>query len=468
MKTTARLATLVVTAALLVTSIPAMQGAYTYADTEEATNTAADIAASADESVETVDDEAVFEVIDGEENDDIVTPEPPAATNPDEEEPGQTPTEPKELTGAQVKEITPTGVSASSYSYTKIKVSWNKIDGVDGYKVYRAAKKSGKYSLVKTTSNTSYINTGRTTGKTYYYKVRGYKKIGKYTYYTKYSAVKSAKAKLSTPAITKIYLPKDNGDESWILDPMNSIQDDPNVRVVWKKVSGATGYQVYRKRTDKSTWKLMKTVSSKYNYATDPMRGKYYGKYAGIKMYDFSDVNYDWEYKVRAIKKKGKTTTYGSFSKAAKYIPTWTFKQLQEELAAYGESLEFPMYELQDENGNYDPDGDHIAPKKNGETYHLEHSLRPTATENDGSWSTAFPIRVYKYHNKEKLLKELQAVVKSELRIIADSNPQYWDEFYELDESGENWVGNYNGSWSFGLYFKPIKKNHVYDLYLLY
>ncbi|MGN0715029.1 MAG: hypothetical protein ACI4LN_04340, partial [Anaerovoracaceae bacterium] len=81
-----------------------------------------------------------------------------------------------ELTAAQVKAITP-AVKATSYSYSKIKVTWEKIDGLDGYIVYRATRKNGTYSKAFTTTKSSYINTGRTTGKYYCYKVRGYKKI---------------------------------------------------------------------------------------------------------------------------------------------------------------------------------------------------------------------------------------------------------------------------------------------------
>ena len=118
------------------------------------------------------------------------------------------PTEVK-LTSKQVRAITPKNFKATSYSYTKIKTSWDKIDGLDGYKVYRATSKNGKYSLVKTTTSVktvSYINTVRTTGKTYYYKVRGYKKVGKTTYYTKYSAVTSTYARPNKAVITKVTL----------------------------------------------------------------------------------------------------------------------------------------------------------------------------------------------------------------------------------------------------------------------
>ena len=53
----------------------------------------------------------------------------------------------------------------------KPKVSWDMVTGAVGYEVYRAAAKSGTYSLVKTTTGNSYQNTGATAGKTYYYKV---------------------------------------------------------------------------------------------------------------------------------------------------------------------------------------------------------------------------------------------------------------------------------------------------------
>ncbi len=157
---------------------------------------------------------------------------------------------PAELTADQVKAIKPV-VKAASYNYMKIKVSWDKIEGVDGYKVYRAAKKTGKYSLVKTVANpkaASYINTGRTTGKTYYYKLRGYKKIDGKTVYTKYSAVKSAKAQLSKPVVTVTLGGTDKSP--YTRTPKSS----------WKAVSGATGYEVYRSREGKNSYKKIATT----------------------------------------------------------------------------------------------------------------------------------------------------------------------------------------------------------------
>lgn len=147
-----------------------------------------------------------------------------------------------ELTVAQVKAITP-AAKAASYSYSKIKVTWDKIDGLDGYIVYRATSKNGTYSKAFTTTKNSYINTGRTTGKYYYYKVRGYKKINGKIVYTKYSPVTATYARPNKVKINEVY-----GNDCGIL----------HVTLDWTKADGATGYeqQVNRKKNGKwSGWK---------------------------------------------------------------------------------------------------------------------------------------------------------------------------------------------------------------------
>ena len=80
----------------------------------------------------------------------------------------------------------------------QVKVSWKKLEGVTNYEVYRAT--SGKYTKIKTTTATSYTAKSLTSGKKYYFKVRGYKlyKSGddiKYNVYTDYSSAKGATAK---------------------------------------------------------------------------------------------------------------------------------------------------------------------------------------------------------------------------------------------------------------------------------
>ena len=100
--------------------------------------------------------------------------------------------------------------SVASYSYDKIKLTWEPLSGVDGYQIYRATSKSGTYSKVTSVtgaSKSSYINEGRTCGKTYYYKLRAYKRINGKTVYSKFSSVMSAYAKPAKVKITDAYAP---------------------------------------------------------------------------------------------------------------------------------------------------------------------------------------------------------------------------------------------------------------------
>lgn len=88
------------------------------------------------------------------------------------------------------------GVKAKAYrSSHKITVSWSKNSKVTGYKVYRATSLNGSYKAVKTTtSNTATIKNHKK-GKTYYYKVIGYKNVAGSNVYTKDSAICVVKAK---------------------------------------------------------------------------------------------------------------------------------------------------------------------------------------------------------------------------------------------------------------------------------
>ena len=119
----------------------------------------------------------------------------------------------------------------ASYSYNKIKLTWEPLSGVDGYQIYRATSKIGTYTKVTTITDptrSTYINGSRTCGKTYYYKIRAYKKMNGKTVYSKYSSILSAYAKPAKVTINDVY-----GDDYSLI----------NVTLDWKAVSGATGYE---------------------------------------------------------------------------------------------------------------------------------------------------------------------------------------------------------------------------------
>lgn len=90
-------------------------------------------------------------------------------------------------------QIKPVITSVKNTAKKTAKVTWKKVDGAKSYKLYRATKKSGKYTLVKKNiTKTSYVNKSLKKGKTYYYKVTA---VNAFNKDCKTSAVKSVKIK---------------------------------------------------------------------------------------------------------------------------------------------------------------------------------------------------------------------------------------------------------------------------------
>lgn len=84
--------------------------------------------------------------------------------------------------------------TVKKYSSKKVKASWTGINGESGYQVYKMKKVGKAYVKVKSyTTTKTYITASATKGKTYYYKVRAYKKNGSKTTYGPWSDLRSYK-----------------------------------------------------------------------------------------------------------------------------------------------------------------------------------------------------------------------------------------------------------------------------------
>ena len=169
------------------------------------------------------------------------------------------------------KKYTPVAPIISKLENTTsgIKLSWNKITGVYGYRVYQ--KTSNGWKRIKDTTSTSFTDSAVSANQTKTYTIRCIDKKGNTIsgfnskgWLKKYTA--------ATPKITKLK------------------NTSKGVSVTWNKVAGVYGYRLYRKYAGGSWTKVKDTTSTSF---TDS------GAKKGKKV----------TYTVRCIDKKGNTVS---------------------------------------------------------------------------------------------------------------------------------------------------------------
>ena len=169
------------------------------------------------------------------------------------------------------KKYTPVAPIISKLENTTsgIKLSWNKITGVYGYRVYQ--KTSNGWKRIKDTTATSFTDSAVSVNQTKTYTIRCIDKKGK-TISGYNSKGWSKKYTAATPKITKLK------------------NTSKGVSVTWNKVTGVYGYRLYRKYAGGSWTKVKDTTSTSF---TDS------GAKKGKKV----------TYTVRCIDKKGNTVS---------------------------------------------------------------------------------------------------------------------------------------------------------------
>ena len=125
-------------------------------------------------------------------------------------------------------------------------LTWNAVYGATSYRIYRSTSKGSGYSLLGTTTATSYTNTGAKAGTTYYYRVKACNDAG----LSPYSNIVSGQVKTVTPKPAAPVVKIGNSASSG--KPM----------LTWNAVSGATSYKVYRATSQKGTYSLLGTVTA--------------------------------------------------------------------------------------------------------------------------------------------------------------------------------------------------------------
>ena len=178
----------------------------------------------------------------------------------------------------------PTGLKQDKVTTSSIKLSWNAVAGAAGYSVYRYSSNQGEYVLIGSVSggSTTYTDTKLSPGKNYYYSVRAYTKNGTTTLYGEYSNVLT-----TITGVAKVTGLKQSATKT------------TSLKLSWSKVSGASGYEVYRYNSSQRAYKKVKTITSGSTTSFNNT------KLSAGKIY---------KYKVRAYVNSGSKKYYGEFS----------------------------------------------------------------------------------------------------------------------------------------------------------
>ena len=152
-------------------------------------------------------------------------------------------------------------VTISRYN-GKAKLSWSAIDSADKYYIYRST--DGKtYDYIAKTTKLSYNDTKSASGTKYYYRVRAVAVINDTDVESAGSTAKSIKTRLAAPTVT-----------------ITTVDGKPSLS--WNKVTGATGYYIFRSTDGKN-----------YKYLTYTTKTSYINKNAGIGSTSYYKVKAD-------------------------------------------------------------------------------------------------------------------------------------------------------------------------------
>lgn len=220
-----------------------------------------------------------------------------------------------------------------------IGIAWNGIQDAEGYEIYRSTNKLLGYTKIKSVGKDVLTYTDKakklTTGKKYYYKVRAVAVYNGETVCGDYS--KPVKIKCSVPAVT--------------LSSAKPVAGG-GLKLSWKKVKGADGYEIRRSGEENGKYKKVKLVQSptaqsctlsaaeadgSYYYkvrAYQIVKGKkVYGGYSAAKKAEtavFASSKETYVQKCKRVFGTGKYKRYASESVAKRYmtvihINVWDF-----------------------------------------------------------------------------------------------------------------------------------------------
>lgn len=176
-------------------------------------------------------------------------------------------------------------LSQKKIQKTRVTLTWDTLADVMGYEIYRRNYNSGDYKKVATIDRavtSTYTDKNLKEASLYEYKIRAYKNVDGKVYYSEDSESLLANTMVKGTAVSKVKSTKKK-----------------QITITWKKVTGISGYELYRASKKNGKFTKVATISSKKTSYTDK-KGKSKQKYY---------------YKIRTYKKVGNKKIYSSYSK---------------------------------------------------------------------------------------------------------------------------------------------------------
>ncbi len=171
--------------------------------------------------------------------------------------------------------------SAVCAGYNSVRLTWGKVSGANGYRIYRSTSKDGQYTCIgaaKKGSLLTFTDKKAIIGTNYYYVVRAYRMVDDSMVKSSASNTLRAKAVMTAPAL--------------------KVSSSSNAAVLtWTKVRGAQGYQICRSTSENGTYTRIRTLENATSYKNARLsKGKTY------------------YYKVRAYRVVNGKKVYGTYS----------------------------------------------------------------------------------------------------------------------------------------------------------
>lgn len=172
----------------------------------------------------------------------------------------------------------PKSLAVSKTTYNSVSLTWKASSDAQKYYVYRSTKSGSGYVKIGNTKATTFKDTTAKTGTTYYYKIVAYRTRSGKVYQSGSTGYVKAKPALAKAAIAKI------------------AAGSKKLTVSYKKVAGASGYEIYQATSKNGTYKKIATTkATSYTNKSLKKKATYY-------------------YKVRAYRTVSGKKVYGAFS----------------------------------------------------------------------------------------------------------------------------------------------------------